>query len=70
MTEAQAQAHLDAWLAADLAVANGQSYSIGGRSLSRADAEEIRKNIIFWQNKVAEISSGGLRQRRAVPRDI
>ena len=25
----QAQAHLDAWLAADLAVAQGQAYTIG-----------------------------------------
>lgn len=43
-----AQTALAAWVAADLAVATGQSYSIGSRTLTRADAEEITKKISYW----------------------
>lgn len=63
-----AQAHLDAWLAADLAVATGQSYQIDGRMLTRAHASEIRTNVTYWQRAVAALtaeaagaSSGGVR---------
>lgn len=57
----QAQAHLDEWLAADLAVSKGQAYSIGGRSLSRADAATIRSNIEFWDRQVKRLSRGGIK---------
>lgn len=58
ISQAQAQAHLDEWLAADLAVSKGQAYSIGGRSLSRADAAIIRSNIEFWNRQVKRLSRG------------
>jgi len=61
ITLADAQAHLDEWLAADLAVAKGQAYSIGGRSLSRADAATIRENIEFWDRQVKRLSRGGIK---------
>ncbi len=48
MDSATAQAHLDVWLAADLAVANGQSYTIGNRSYTRVDAPTIRSQIQFY----------------------
>ena len=54
-----AQAHLDAWLAASLAVAKGQSYSIGERSLTRVDAETIQKQIDYWQRKVNALTAQG-----------
>ena len=57
MTEAQAQQHLDAWLAADLAVASGQAYTIGNRSLTRADTDQIRQQIQYWQATVQRIRS-------------
>lgn len=47
-----AQQHLDDWLAADRAISTGQSYSIGGRSLTRADAETILNRITYWQRVV------------------
>lgn len=59
ITLEQAQAKLERWLAADDAVASGQSYSIDGRSLSRADAAEIRANIDYWEAKVNRLSRGG-----------
>jgi hypothetical protein len=69
ITLAQAQAKLDAWMAADDAVASGQSYSVGGRSLTRANAAEIRNNIEFWERKVQRLASGrgGVRVRYGAP---
>ena len=69
ITLAQAQARLDSWLAAHAAVASAQSYEIetgnGRRKLTRADAEQIRTNIDYWQAKVTALtptSAGGRRR--------
>ncbi len=56
ITLAQAQSQLDAWLAASLAVASSQSYSIAGRSLSRADARTIADMVTKWQNEVNRLT--------------
>ena len=70
-----AKKHLDAWLTAGLEVTTHQSYTIGSRSLTKANLSEIRKQIQFWENEVARlenISKRGGRNRvfRAVPRDL
>lgn len=68
-----AQRHLDLWLEADAAVATGQSYKIGTRSLTRADVSEIAERIRFWRKEVNRLESGrkgGVRVLRAVPRDL
>lgn len=70
-----AKKHLDAWLTAELEVTTHQSYTIGSRSLTKANLSEIRKQIRFWENEVARlenISKRGGRNRvfRAVPRDL
>ncbi|MDJ0513069.1 MAG: DUF6148 family protein [Methyloceanibacter sp.] len=56
-----AQSHLDAWLAADLRVATGQSYTIssGGstRVLTRADADTIKDRISYWQGVVKTLTA-------------
>jgi len=71
ITLAVAQENLTAWIAADKAVASGQDYTIGGRSLRRADARVITDKIKFWQGQVNAISrSGSLNVRQAIPRDI
>lgn len=57
MTVVTAQTHLDAWLAADLAVAKGKSYSIQGRSLTRVDAETIKSQIAYWQSIVNSLNA-------------
>lgn len=41
-----AQKHLDAWLEAELACTTNQSYTIGSRTLTRADLAEIRNTKI------------------------
>ena len=70
-----ARYHLNAWLEAELEVTTHQSYKIGSRSLTRADLAEIRKQIEFWQNRVAKLENaekrgGRNRVLRAVPRDL
>lgn len=67
ITLSQAEAHLTEWLNADIAVASGQSYSIAGRVLTRANAAEIRENITFWDNHVKRLTRGGIRVRGATP---
>lgn len=68
ITLTQAQAQLTSWLAADTAVAQGQSYAIGTRSLTRAQAREIRENIEFWDRQVKRLTrGGGIRVRGITP---
>lgn len=71
ITLEQAQTQLDLWVAADSAVATGQSYSIGTRTLTRANAAEITDKIKFWDSKVQALSrgNGGLRMRGVTPYD-
>ena len=70
-----AQKHLDTWLEAEMAVTNAQSYTIGSRTMTKANLAEIRKAIEYWSNKVAELENlqkhgGRNRAYRAVPRDL
>lgn len=70
-----ARKHLEAWLTAELEVTTNQSYTIGSRTLTRANLAQIRKQIEFWNNKVAELENleqrrGRNRTYRAVPRDL
>lgn len=59
ITTTQAQTALDAWIAADLAVAKGQSYSMNGRSLTLANSKEIREQIQYWERRVMAFSNNG-----------
>lgn len=67
ITLAQAETQLTAWLDADTAVAAGQAYSIGGRSLTRANAKEIRENIAYWDKQVKRLTRGGIHVRGGTP---
>lgn len=62
-----AQQQLDAWLAANLALASAQSYQIstpsGSRSITRADSAEVLRQIEYWQNHVEALSSKARRPR-------
>ena len=67
--------HLEAWLAAELEVTTHQSYTIGSRSLTKADLSEIGERIKYWTNEVSRlenIEARGGRNRvfRVVPRDL
>lgn len=63
ITLAQAEAKLTTWMAADDAVASGKSYSIGDRTLTRANEAEIRKNLEFWDHQVKRLTRGGINVR-------
>lgn len=70
-----AKKHLDLWLTAESEIATSQSYTIGTRSLTRANLKEVREQIKYWQNKVTELENlaarkGRNRVYRAVPRDL
>lgn len=72
---ATAQKHLDAWLTAELEVTTHQSYTIGSRSLTKANLSEIRKQIQFWQNEIAKLKNlekrrGRNRVYQVIPRDL
>jgi hypothetical protein len=55
ITLAVAKTQLQLWIDADAATATGQSYSIGQRSLTRADAEEITEKIQYWSGIEAQL---------------
>lgn len=64
---ATAQAQLTLWVAASEAISKNQSYSINGRSLSRADAADVLKMIDYWEAKVDKLSRTRNRLRYVVP---
>ncbi len=68
----EAKRHLDMWLEAEAAIASGQSYKIGTRSLTRADLEAVAKRIDYWRHEVNRLERGGsgMRAFRVVPRDL
>lgn len=68
-----AKENLQIWVEAQSAVATGQSYKIGTRSLTRASLSDILKMIRYWQNVIDELETGagrGARVLRGVPRDF
>lgn len=70
-----AEKHYKEWLKAELEVTTHQSYTIGSRSLTRANLSEIRKQIEYWAmqiDKFENIMKSGGRNRvyRVVPRDL
>lgn len=65
---------LNTWLAAEEAVATGQSYTIGTRNLTRASLKQIREQIEFWSAKLVQIEAqekrgGRNRIYKFVPKD-
>lgn len=62
-----AEQRLADYLAAELAVLGGQSYTImGSRSMTRANLAEIREGIRFWRSEVQELEA----KRTTIPRSI
>ncbi len=65
LTLEQAEAQLAAWLKASEMVSRSQAYTIatenGSRSLTRADAQEIRAQITFWDTQIQRLTRRGIR---------
>jgi peptidase E len=59
-----------AYVAAEAAILTGQSYSIGNRSLTRADLAEVRAAIKDLTAELTALNGGNtFRIHRVVPRD-
>lgn len=56
ITLSVASARVSAWVAADEAIALGQSYTIGDRALTRVHAAEVRSMINYWSKIEASLS--------------
>jgi len=68
--ETQISTRLTAYIAAEAAVLKGQSYSVGNRTMTRADLVEIRKAITNLYSDKLQLERGNkLRVQRVVPRD-
>lgn len=73
-TLVEAQEQLAMWKAALMAVSTGQSYTIGTRSLTRANLKDIMAMIQYFGNEVDRQEAVSLgkphrKVRRYVPRD-
>lgn len=69
----EAQQLRDAYKAALLAVASGKSYTIGTRTLTRADERFIERKFAEYDQLVDALTNGtggGVRVMRVVPRDL
>jgi len=71
ITRVQAEARLTNYMDAEAAVLNGQSYTLAGRSLTRANLKEIQEGITYWDTRVRRLSTtgGGLTVRGITPVD-
>jgi len=67
ITLEQAEEKLTAYLTALDRVLTNQSYSIAGRSYTRADIEAIEDGIQIWDRQVKRLSRGGLYVKRVIP---
>ncbi len=68
------QKKLNTWLAAEEAIATGQSYQIGSRMLTRADLKSVREEMEYWAGKLAAAEAsdkhgGRNRLYQFIPRD-
>lgn len=61
-----ADARLKEYLTAERRVLDNQSYEVEGRKLTRADLQQIREGIVFWQGQVDRLNPNPV--RRAVGR--
>lgn len=67
ITQVEAEAKLSTWMDAEDKVASGQSYTIGNRSLTRADLGMIGERIAYWDSYAKRLDRGGIRVRGATP---
>lgn len=65
ITLAQAQAQLDAYLAAETAALARKSYTINGRSMTFQDLPAIQEGIELWNRRVSELTMSATRRGRS-----
>lgn len=73
MDLAYAKSQLQLWYKAQAAVSINQTYSIEGRTFTRAHIKDILTMINYWQGQIKALESGRpanhIRVKRIVPRD-
>ncbi|MFI3255438.1 MAG: DUF6148 family protein [Eubacteriales bacterium] len=72
---AKAEKHLAMWEEAMEAIATSQSYSIAGKSITRANLKEVLEMIEFYEKKVSQLETavknkGRNRIIQAIPQDF
>lgn len=65
ITLAQAQTKLDEYLAAETKVLKGQSVTIDGETLTRANLDSIQRGIDAWNKSVQNLSAASQGRGRA-----
>ena len=65
---------LDAWLEAELQITAGQSYSIDGKTVTKANLSEVRNSVKYWERQVTLLKrkkkgKGRVRVSNVVPMD-
>ena len=55
VTLSDAQTNLAKWVAASAALAEGQSFGMGGRTLTLSDAAQVREMISYWSGIEANL---------------
>ena len=63
ITLAQAKTQLAAWMAADAAVARGQSMTVDGTRFDRTNAAVVTQKLNYWQLMVKRLSGRGITVR-------
>lgn len=68
-TREELEAGLAAWQSADTALAQGQSYTIDGLSITRTDAGYVKNRITFYRRQLIDLdaSEAGGQQGIRVP---
>lgn len=67
LTLEMAEQQLKIWLEADVAVAQNQQWSHGGQTYTRADAQQIRANIEYWDGMCKRLSGPAIRISGVIP---
>ncbi len=52
-----AQTMLDTWLQASISIAAGQSVTLDGRTLTRANLRDVQAQIDYWEAKVKRLTT-------------
>lgn len=68
ISQAIAEKKLAMWLEALDALALGQSYSMNGKTLTRANLADVEKQILFWEKRVNRAGRGGVGVSEVIPR--
>jgi hypothetical protein len=67
LTKAQWEARLADYLACESAILRNQAYTIGSRSMTRANLAEVRSGIAECNEQLQRLSRTGMRVRYGMP---